>query len=337
MNKLCYQILASMLPWGMTTRRALLTMPFGNFGQTYIYQMVEKLKKEKLIADRRVTTKTDGRSYHHPYLALTDAGLYALADYASKNDISIGTVAPGAIGYDFLAYIGKADNIPEVQTRPNSGILSLLREKEYEALFARAGMIALPFERPDLSRVLFWYTEKEKALGNPPNRVSALILGALRSWQDEQPKTVNKILLHPSAPIWFSARVIQSTAGQPSSAHHSFAAYDGVIWDGARYTVVYHAGPRGTAWAADANSRLCAFLDTTFRRYDFVHNAVVIYHTLYEWETLWTDPHSKRRHADGKMAFGKPFANVFVLPYSTNASVQLLLITKGGDSPIEKV
>ena len=336
MNKLCKQILASMLPYGVTTLCALRMLPLGDYNVSYLYRMVKKLEDDNLLAERRIKTKTDGREYHHRYLALTEAGLYTLAECAGKEDIAVGTMAPGAIGYGFLSYVGKTDHIPKVQTMPNAGILSLLREKEYEALFARAGMLALPFERPDLSRVLFWYAEKGTAFGKPPNRVAAIIFGALQAWRDEQPKVVDKSLLHPSAPVWFSSRIIQMVVGQPSSPHHSFTTYDGVIWDGVRYTVVYHAGPRGTAWAEDANKRLRAFLDNAFRIRNFMHNAIAVYKTQFEWEALWKDPEHKRRQKNNKTTLGKPFANFFVLPYSRDACVQLQLVVSGGDFPIEK-
>ena len=124
--------------------------------------------------------------------------------------------------------------------------------------------------------------------------------------------------------------------GQPSSPHHSFTTYDGVIWDGVRYTVVYHAGPRGTAWAEDANKRLRAFLDNAFRISNFMHNAIAVYKTQLEWEALWKDPEHKRRQKNDKTTLGKPFANFFVLPYSRDASIQLQLVVSGGDFPIEK-
>ena len=140
MNKLCKQILASMLPYGVTTLCALRMLPLGDYNVSYLYRMVKKLEDDNLLAERRIKTKTDGREYHHRYLALTEAGLYTLAECAGKEDIAVGTMAPGAIGYGFLSYVGKTDHIPKVQTMPNAGILSLLREKEYEALFARVGI-----------------------------------------------------------------------------------------------------------------------------------------------------------------------------------------------------
>lgn len=119
-------------------------LPLGDYNVSYLYRMVKKLEDDHLLAERRIKTKTDGREYYHRYLALTEAGLYTLAECAGKEDIAVGTLAPGAIGYGFLRYVGKTDHIPAVQTMPNAGILSLLREKEYEP-FCTAGIMGTAF------------------------------------------------------------------------------------------------------------------------------------------------------------------------------------------------
>ena len=100
-----------MLPFGVTTLCALRMLPLGNYNVSYLYRMVKKLEDDHLLAERRIKTKTDGREYYHRYLALTEAGLYTLAECAGKEDIAVGTLAPGAIGYGFLRYVGKTDHI----------------------------------------------------------------------------------------------------------------------------------------------------------------------------------------------------------------------------------
>lgn len=103
MNKTCCKILLSTLPWCITTRTALLSIPFGACNSSYIYRMITDLIDRKYLAERNVVTKIDGRKYSHSYLSLTKNGLTALVDcYSANREIAIGSICQRQSGTTFL-------------------------------------------------------------------------------------------------------------------------------------------------------------------------------------------------------------------------------------------
>lgn len=341
MNHLCFQMLASMLPFGMTTRRALLTIPFGDYSNPYLYKLITKMTEEKILAECKVQTKKDKHAYHHPYLMLTMTGLRKLIEYASEHDISVGKMERGAIGYEFLQYVNLAEvkNTAQykeekvIQTLPGEAIASLLREKEMEAIMMRGGVRALPFERTDPAYVIG--SKKNCFTVKGPNIVAVVMLRALQAWRNDHPIQCEGTADLPEAPTWYSARTIRTIAGDPGSTHRDFMTYDGVVLDRTHYTVIFHTGHRGTAWAADANRRLCAYLDNILKRYDATHYAVMISFTWREWSFLWEDPYAKRNaHKEKRMQFGKPFRNLYVFSYCLPSAPCIAQVCKEGDAAL---
>ena len=132
MRQLGFLIMASTLPLGITTRKAVQLLPFPHIGASYRYSTITKLLEAGFMEERHVTVTKDHRPYENTYLSLTCSGLYALAQYADNHPAAIGRVLPGAIGYDFLRCIdtedqGQADGVVRYQRQSNAGIAALLR------------------------------------------------------------------------------------------------------------------------------------------------------------------------------------------------------------------
>ena len=329
MRQLGFLIMASTLPLGITTRKAVQLLPFPHIGTSYRYSTITKLLEAGFMEERHVTVTKDHRPYENTYLSLTCSGLYALAQYAGNHPVAIGRVLPGAVGYDFLRCIdtedpGQADGVVRYQRQSNAGIAALLRTKEAEAFLQSAGVAVFPFERPDLSCILHRApkTENTKA----PTMIGAIVLSAVQRWLRSHPR--QKVAIDRSIPMWFSSRDIKTFVDGPASSHHDFANYDGIILLADRYITFYHAGVRGTAWNAKANKRLLSYLDVVFGKLGSRHLAVMTFETTNQWRFLLTDVHHKRRSNDPTQAIGKPFLSLFLLPLSDLGCAQMRQILR---------
>lgn len=260
MRQLGFLIMASTLPLGITTRKAVQLLPFPHIGTSYRYSTITKLLEAGFMEERHVTVAKDHRPYENTYLSLTFSGLCALVQYAGNHPVEIGRVVPGAIGYDFLHCIdtddpGQVDGEVQYQRQSNAGIASLLHMKETEAFLQSAGVAAFPLERPDLGCIL----QHTPQLGNAkaPTMIGAIVLSAVQRWLRSHPR--QSVTIDRSIPMWFSSRDIKAFVDGPASSHHDFANYDGIILLADRYITFYHAGMRGTAWNAKANKRLLSY------------------------------------------------------------------------------
>ena len=329
MRQLGFLIMASTLPLGITTRKAVQLLPFPHIGASYRYSTITKLLEAGFMEKRHVTVTKDHRPYEYTYLSLTCSGLYALAQYADNHPVEICRVLPGAIGYDFLHCIdtddpGQVDGEVQYQRQSNAGIASLLHMNETEAFLQSAGVAAFPLERPDLGCIL----QHTPQLGNAkaPTMIGAIVLSAVQRWLRSHPR--QKVAIDRSIPMWFSSRDIKAFVDGPASSHHDFANYDGIILLADRYITFYHAGMRGTAWNAKANKRLLSYLDVVFGKLGSRHLAVMTFETTNQWRFLLTDVHHKRRSNDPKQAIGNPFLSLFLLPLSDLGCAQMRQILR---------
>ena len=290
MRQFGFLIMASTLTLGITTRKAVQLLPFPHIGTSYRYSTITKLLEAGFMEERHVTVAKDHRPYENTYLSLTFSGLYALAKYAGDHPVEIGRILPGAIGYDFLRYIGtedlgQADGEVRYQRQSNAGIAALLRTKEAEAFLQSARVAAFPLERPDLSCILHRVPKTENI--KAPTMIGAIVLSAVQRWLRSHPR--QKVAIDRSIPMWFSSRDIKAFVDGPASSHHDFANYDGIILLADRYITFYHAGMRGTAWNAKANKRLLSYLDVVFGKLGSRHLAVMTFETTNQWRFLLTD------------------------------------------------
>ena len=329
MRQLGFLIMASTLPLGITTRKAVQLLPFPHIGTSYRYSTITKLLEAGFMEERHVTVAKDHRPYENTYLSLTFSGLCALVQYAGNHPVEIGRVVPGAIGYDFLHCIdtddpGQVDGEVQYQRQSNAGIASLLHMKETEAFLQSAGVAAFPLERPDLGCIL----QHTPQLGNAkaPTMIGAIVLSAIQRWLRSHPR--QSVTIDRSIPMWFSSRDIKAFVDGPASSHHDFANYDGIILLADRYITFYHAGMRGTAWNAKANKRLLSYLDVVFCKLGSRHLAVMTFETTNQWRFLLTDVHHKRRSNDPKQAIGSPFLSLFLLPLSDLGCAQMRQILR---------